>query len=176
MGDERKVSLQIRRGGRVVTYRDRRTNPNVRARRHGRELSHQPNFEMAAGRNLGPDDVEFGRPVVILGGDMVDRNSSSTKRRSAKLVRIDGQNYTVSACWRRRAPRSVRARTTLAITPITQFLDTYGRSDALDQSMNVQALNQAELAATGQSRRDDALVRGSIRRISMTLRCSPTSR
>ena len=67
------VSLQIRRQGRVVTYLDQRTNPNVLLGGGDEHFVTSRNFEVAAGRNLGPDDVEFGRPVVVLGADVAEK-------------------------------------------------------------------------------------------------------
>jgi putative ABC transport system permease protein len=159
MGDEASVSLQIRRGFRVVTYHDRRTNPNVSLGGTDEAFLSSRNFEVAAGRNIDPSDVEFGRSVVILGGDIVDRLFINEEA-LGKLVRIDGQNYTVVGVLARKGSAFGQSQDNVAIIPITQFLDTYGRSGR-SLSINVQARSQAELAeiqdrATGMMR----LVRG----------------
>src|SRR6185369_5932748 len=73
MRDSAEVSLQLYRGGRRVSYLDRRTNPNVGLIGTDENFMASRNFELAAGRNLGPDDVEFGRAVVVLGADIVKR-------------------------------------------------------------------------------------------------------
>jgi len=67
MGDAAKVNLQIGRGGQIVSYRDRRTNPNVRLMGTDENYVTALNFDIVAGRNLGADDVEYGRPVCLLG-------------------------------------------------------------------------------------------------------------
>src|SRR5690606_2763213 len=64
------VSLQLRRGGRRVTYLDRRTNPNVGLIGSDENFAVSRNFEVATGRDLGADDVEFGRAVVVLGSEI----------------------------------------------------------------------------------------------------------
>ncbi len=145
MGDEASVSLQIRRGGRVVTYHERRTNPNVSLGGTDEAFLSSRNFEVAAGRNIDPSDVEFGRSVVILGGDIVDRLFINEEA-LGKLVRIDGQNYTVVGVLARKGSAFGQSQDNVAIIPITQFLDTYGRSGR-SLSINVQARSQAELAA-----------------------------
>jgi hypothetical protein len=55
-----EVALMLRRGARRVSHLDRRTNPNVALIGGDENAITSRNFEIAAGRNLGPDDVEFG--------------------------------------------------------------------------------------------------------------------
>jgi len=146
LGEDADVSLQIRRMGRVVTYHDRRTNPNVMLGGADENFISSRNFELAAGRNIGQGDVEFGRGVVILGGDIVKRlflNEEPVGRQ----VRIDGQNYTVVGVLAPKGSAFGQSQDNVALIPISQFLETYGRSGR-SISINVQAHTQAELAAT----------------------------
>ena len=71
MGDSAKVNLQIGRGGQTVIFRDRRTNANVRLLGTDENYVTAFNFDISAGRNLGADDVEYGRPVCMLGADVI---------------------------------------------------------------------------------------------------------
>jgi len=110
------------------------------------------NFEIAAGRNIGPDDVEFGRAVVILGDDIVKRlfpNEESLGR----LVRIDGQSYTVIGVLAPKGSSFGQSQDSNAIVPLTQYLEIYGgygQAGRFNRSIgvNVQARSQAELTAT----------------------------
>ena len=74
MGDTAQISLMLRRGGRVAIYLDRRTNPNVILGGGDENFITSRDYEIAAGRNLGPDDVEFGRAVVLLGDELTIGN------------------------------------------------------------------------------------------------------
>jgi len=146
MRETAQVSLMLRRGGRVAIYADRRTNPNVILGGADENFITARNFEIAAGRNLGPDDVEFGRAVVLLGDELTKKlflNESPLGR----MVRIDGQAYTVVGLLAPKGSAFGQSQDNFAVTPITQFLETYGRSGR-SISINVQAPNQAELAAT----------------------------
>lgn len=146
MGDSAQVSLQLYRGGRRVSYGDRRTNPNVGLIGSDENFMVSRNFDIAAGRNIGPDDVEFGRAVVVLGADIVSRLFPNEEA-LGKLVRIDGQSYTVVGLF---APKGIsfgQSQDNNALTPITQFLEAYGRNGR-SIGINVQAGSQAELAAT----------------------------
>lgn len=144
MGDDAQVSLMVRRPGRRVTYSERRTNPNVILGGADENFITSRNYEIAAGRNLGPDDVEFGRQVVVLGSEIVERLFPNEEA-LGRVVRIDGQNYTVVGLMAPKGSSFGQSQDNFAIVPITQWLETYGRGWR-SISINVQAPNQAALA------------------------------
>ena len=146
MGDAGQVSLMLRRGGRVAIYLDRRTNPNVILGGGDENFITSRNFEIAAGRNLGPDDVEFGRAVVLL-GDELTKKLFINENPLGRMLRIDGQAYTVVGLLAPKGSSFGQSQDNSAVVPITQFLETYGRSGR-SISINIQSANQAELAAT----------------------------
>ncbi len=141
------VSLSLRRGGRRVTYLDRQTNPNVNLIGSDENVVPSRNFEIAAGRNIGPDDVEFGRAVVLLGDDIVKRLFPGEEA-LGRTVRIDGQNYTIIGLLAPKGSSFGQSQDNLAITPITQFIEAYGQNMFRSVSLNVQAPSQAAFADT----------------------------
>jgi putative ABC transport system permease protein len=145
MRDTADVSLSLRRGGRRVYYGERFTNPNVILGGTDENFLSSRNFDVSAGRNIGPDDVEFGRAVVVLGNDIVQRLFPGEEA-LGRNVRIDGQNYTVIGLLAVKGSSFGQSQDNFAITPITQFLETYGRAGR-SISINVQAPSQAALAA-----------------------------
>ena len=149
MGDTAQVGLMLRRGGRVATYLDRRTNPNVLLGGADEYLITARNFEIATGRNIGPDDVEFARPVCLL-GDELTQKLFINENPIGHLVRIDGQNYTVVGLLGHRGSSFGQSMDNFAIIPLTRFLDAYGRRGR-SISINVQAPSQAGLAAVQES-------------------------
>ena len=146
MGDAAKVNLQIGRGGQIVSYRDRRTNPNVRLMGTDENYVTALNFDIVAGRNLGADDVEYGRPVCLLGSDVVLKLFPGEEA-LGQGVRMNGQNYTVVGLLAPKGTAFGGNPDALVITPISRFLAVYGRS-MRSINLNVQAPSQAELAAT----------------------------
>ena len=146
MGDAAKVNLQIGRSGLVVSYRDRRTNPNVRLMGTDENYVTALNFDIVAGRNLGADDVEYGRPVCLLGSDVVLKLFPDEEA-LGQGVRMNGQNYTVVGLLAPKGTAFGGNPDALVITPISRFLAVYGRS-MRSINLNVQAPSQAELAAT----------------------------
>jgi len=146
MGDAAKVNLQIGRGGQIVSYRDRRTNPNVRLMGTDENYVTALNFDIVAGRNLGADDVEYGRPVCLLGSDVVLKLFPGEEA-LGQGVRMNGQNYTVVGLLAPKGTAFGGNPDALVIKPISRFLAVYGRS-MRSINLNVQAPSQAELAAT----------------------------
>jgi putative ABC transport system permease protein len=62
------------------------------------------------------------------------------------MVRIDGQNYTVVGLLGPKGSSFGQSQDNFAVTPITQFLEAYGRAGR-SISVNIQAKSQEELAA-----------------------------
>ena len=146
MRDQAAISLSLFRGGRRVSYHDRRTNPNVRMAGADENFLTSRNFEIAAGRDLGPDDIEFGRAVVVIGNDIVKRLFTDEDP-LGKSVRMDGQTYTIVGLAAEKGSTFGESQDNFAIIPITQYLEIYGRTGR-SVGINVQAPNQAVLPAT----------------------------
>ena len=146
IGDSARVNVQLGRGGQTVTVRDRRTNPSVRLMGTDENYITAFNFDISAGRNLGPDDVEYGRPVCLLGSDVIDKLFPDEEP-LGRLVRISGQNYTVVGLLAPKGSSFGGSADNVVVTPITRFLVIYGRQYR-SISMNVQAPSQAELPDT----------------------------
>lgn len=146
MGDSARVNLQIGRGGQTVIFRDRKTNPNVRLIGTDENYITAFAFDVVAGRNLGADDVEYGRPVCMLGADVISKIFPDEDS-VGKMIRINGQNYTVVGVLAPKGTSFGGSPDNFVVTPISRFLAIYGRQGR-SINMNVQALSQAELTAT----------------------------
>ncbi|MES2696549.1 MAG: ABC transporter permease [Verrucomicrobiota bacterium] len=146
MGEAARVNLQLGRGGQQVIVRDRKTNPNVRLMGTDENYITAFNFDVEAGRNLQIDDIEYGRPVCLLGADVVEKVFPDEDP-LGKSVRISGQNYTVVGLLARKGSSFGGSADNLVVTPITRFLVIYG-AQWRTVNMNVQAPSQADLPET----------------------------
>ena len=146
MGDSARINLRIGRGGQTVINRDRRTNPNVQLAGTDENFITAFNYDVAVGRNLGPDDVEYGRPVCVLGADVVEKLFGHEEA-LGHLVRINSQNYMIVGILAAKGTSFGQSQDNLVLTPITRWLAIYGRAWR-SVSINVQALSQADMAAT----------------------------
>jgi putative ABC transport system permease protein len=146
MGEDAKVNLQLGRGGKTVVYKDRKTNPNVGLRGSDENFITAFNYDVISGRNLGLDDVEYGRAVAVVGGDVVSKLFDGEEP-VGKLIRIDGQNYTIVGVLGPKGSSFGSSQDNFVLTPITRWLTIYGRQWR-SITMNVQAASQAELPDT----------------------------
>jgi putative ABC transport system permease protein len=143
--DTADVSLTLWRGGRRVSYGDQRTNPNIGFVGTDENFIASRNFEIGQGRNIGADDVAFGRSVVVLGVDIV-KKLFVNEDPLGKRVRIDGQMFTVVGVLASKGSAFGQSQDNFAMIPITQYLESYGRTRSV--GINVQARSQQELEAT----------------------------
>ena len=145
MGDSARINLRIGRGGQTVINRDRRTNPNVQLAGTDENFITAFNYDVASGRNLSSDDVEYGRPVCVLGADVVEKLFGG-ENALGRLVRINSQNYTIVGLLAAKGSSFGQSQDNLVITPITRFLTIYGRAWR-SIGINVQSPTQADMAA-----------------------------
>jgi putative ABC transport system permease protein len=146
MGDSARINLTIWRGGQTVIVRDRRTNPNVGLIGTDENYVTAFNYDVAQGRNIGSDDVEFGRPVCVLGADVKQRVFPDEDP-LGRLVRIGNQNYTVVGVLAPKGTSFGQSQDNRVLTPLTRFLAVFGRS-MRSVGINVQAPSQEALPAT----------------------------
>jgi putative ABC transport system permease protein len=145
MGESADVGLSMRRGGRRATYLDRSTNPNLNLGGADDNFISARNYEIAAGRNLGQGDVEFGRPVCIVGDDLITRLFPNEDP-LGRAIRIDGQSYTVIGVTTPKGSSFGQSQDNFVVIPITRWLQVYGNAGR-SIGINVQAPSQEALAA-----------------------------
>ncbi|MEX2044230.1 MAG: ABC transporter permease [Opitutus sp.] len=143
MADDARVNLQLVRGGSTVVYRDRRTNPNVRLRGTDENYVTAFNYDIALGRNLSAEDVNYGRPICLIGNDVKERLLPDEEA-LGRLIRIEGQNFTVVGVLSPKGTSFGQSQDNLVLTPITRYIAIFGRQWR-SISINVQAPGQEEL-------------------------------
>jgi putative ABC transport system permease protein len=144
MGEAADVGLSMRRGGRRAFYLDRSTNPNLMLGGADENFITARNYEIGAGRNLGLSDVELGRPLCIIGDDLMKRlflNEDPLGR----AIRIDGQSYTVIGVTAPKGSSFGQSQDNFVLIPITRWLQVYGNAGR-SIGINVQAPSQEALA------------------------------
>jgi putative ABC transport system permease protein len=125
LGDAAQVSSIIRRGGRQVFHLDRRTNPNTLLNGTDQNFLNAYSFVIERGRNLSNEDVEFGRPVTVIGNDVYKRLFLDEDP-IGQQVRVDGQQYTVVGVFEAKGTRFGEPQDGFMIIPISRWLAVYG--------------------------------------------------
>src|SRR5690606_29733595 len=94
MAGEAKVSLIVNRGGRRVYHEQEHTNPNVGLIGTDENYLSSYAYEVAAGRPISTDDVNFARSICLIGEDVRERLFPN-KEAIGETIRIDGNSFTV---------------------------------------------------------------------------------
>jgi putative ABC transport system permease protein len=145
MGGGAPVCLQISRGGITAAYMDRKTNPNVSLVGADENYASSLSFELASGRNLEPGDVELGRPVCVIGADLVAQLFPGESP-LGHVLRLGGRNYTVVGTFAPKGPAFGSSQDNFLVTPLTRWLEIYSRAGR-SIKISVQAAGAAALAA-----------------------------
>ncbi len=146
LGDSATVSLRMTRGGRRAFYADRRTNPTVSLIGSDENYMTAFNYDIATGRGLGAGDVEFGRPVCVIGDDIV-KNLFPDQNPIGELMRIDGQEFYIVGTFAAKGSAFGQSQDNFVVVPISRWLQIYGRSNR-SIGINVQTFSQTDFLAT----------------------------
>lgn len=109
-----------------VTYDDRETEPNVSVRGGNQHYLSNNAFDLEDGRNFQMEDIDYARPVTILGADVAETLFEGTNP-IEKNIRVEGRPYTVIGV---AAPRGNVFGQTLdrfVVMPYTSLINIYGR-------------------------------------------------
>jgi len=146
MGDSVRVNLTIKRSNLRVVNGDRRTNPNTVLVGTDENFIAARNYDLSDGRNLGAEDVAFGRPICVIGDD-VAKVLFPNESPIGQTVRINGQTFTVVGQFTPKGTSFGQSQDNFVIVPITRWLAIYGRAWR-SIGMTVQSPSQVELVAT----------------------------
>jgi len=119
------VSLRVNAGGSVATYEGQKTTANINVIGTDEHYIDANKYTVEAGRNLLRDDVDLGRPVVVIGRDLVTRlfpNESPLQKR----ITIRGHAYTVVGMLESKGTAFGQTQDGIALIPITRFMNDYG--------------------------------------------------
>ncbi len=139
------VCLQLSRGGITAAYLDRKTNPNVSLIGSDENYAANLSYDLASGRNLESGDVELGRPVCVIGADLVAQLFAD-ENPLGHILRLGGQNYTVVGTLAAKGTAFGQSQDNLLVTPLTRWLEIYSRAGR-SIKISVQAASAPALAA-----------------------------
>jgi putative ABC transport system permease protein len=118
----------------------RKTNPNLEICGTNQGFIFSNNFQIAAGRNLSTQDVEFARSVCVIGKEIVDRLFPEGGA-IGKSIRLDGRTYEVIGAFAPKGEAFGANDDNTVIIPITKFFENYGSRNRT-VNIAVQARNQ----------------------------------
>ena len=132
-----RVSLITGQSGRQVFHGREYTNPNVQFVGTDENYLTSYSYEIASGRPISGDDVDFARSICLIGEDLRKRLFRD-KSALGELIRIDGNSLTVVGVLEPKGSSFGQSLDNRVITPITRWFNAYGRAGR-SISCNVQA-------------------------------------
>lgn len=116
--------------GKVIQFRDKKTNPSVQVMGGTPEFAPNNSFNIADGRNLTPDDISSARNVVILAFDVVDKIFPTNLNPIGQMVKVDGFPFKVIGLFNKKKEVTFGGtKNNLVGIPITTFARMYGEAN-----------------------------------------------
>ena len=115
------VTVYSRDNGERARYEDRKTQPNKSIIGTNENFLLTNKYEIAYGRNISATDLEFNRPVIVLGHDLV-LELFPDEDPLGKVVVADDSRYTVIGVLEQRGKIFGDSMDNLMLIPITRFV------------------------------------------------------
>ncbi len=120
------VSLNSSTGGKLLRYRDRKTNPNVSLVGIDQWGLAVFNHSLAAGRPIIKEDVNYDRRVALLGQDVLEK-LFPYEDPIGRRISIQGVQFTVVGILESKGAIFGQSQDNMVLIPITTFLQYFSR-------------------------------------------------
>ena len=131
----------FRDGAVQATYANRKTEPGLTFGGTNEHFLTANQFTIDAGRNFTAEDVDLGRPVAIIGQDVL-KKLFPAESPLGKMVKVGGRAYTVIGTFAEKGSSFGQSQDDWVMVPITRFLSDYGAA-RFSVNLATQAPSQA---------------------------------
>jgi putative ABC transport system permease protein len=128
------------RTGAQATYNGRKTTPGLTFGGTNEHFLTANQYSIATGRNFTAGDIELGRPLVIIGQELVTRLFPS-ENPLGKMIKVKDRTYTVIGTFAEKGRSFGASGDAIAMIPITRFFSDFG-SDRISINIATQAPSQ----------------------------------
>jgi len=116
-----------------AVYNGRKTTPDVTLVGSNEYFINANQYTIGLGRNLQPEDIELGRPVVVIGQDLVTKLFPS-ENPLGKTIKMKERTYVVIGTFAEKGTSFGQSQDDIAIIPITRFFSDFG---AQNRTVNI---------------------------------------
>jgi putative ABC transport system permease protein len=116
-----------------ATYMGRKTTPNLTFGGTNEFFLNANQYTIDVGRNLQAEDMELGRPVVLIGQDIV-KKLFPAESPLGKMIKIRERTYVVVGTFATKSATFGQSQDDIAMIPITRFFSDFG---ARGRSVNI---------------------------------------
>ncbi|MCC5807408.1 MAG: ABC transporter permease [Opitutales bacterium] len=115
------VTANESQGGQRARFGDRRTSPRIRIVGTNEHYAAANNYEISYGRNLSSTDIEFNRPVVVIGREIEESLFPSLDPLGERIL-LGNAAYEVVGVLTERGTRFGSSLDNIALIPSTRFV------------------------------------------------------
>lgn len=137
--DASEGGARLRAGGAV-------TDPAVTLRGSNEEWAANNAFDIEQGRFLTAQDVQFARPVIVLGADVAEKLFED-RNPVGQEVSADRGRYVVVGVFKKKGDSFGQSNDLMGVVPITRLFSVYGNADR-DVRVDVRASGTTEIQET----------------------------
>ncbi len=119
------VGIGVARGGRTVKYGKLKTNPDVRVAGTNFDYFVALDLKIENGRNFSKSDDEYGKPVAVLGYDIVEKLFKSIDP-IGQTIKIDNYNVEVIGVFEKKGSVFGQSQDNFICIPISVFEKYFG--------------------------------------------------
>lgn len=123
-----------------AVYQNRKTEPGLTFAGSNEHFITANQFTVELGRNLTPEDVDLGRPVAVIGQDVM-KKLFPAESPLGKQIKVAGRAYIVIGSFASKGSSFGQSQDDIVLVPITRFLAEFG-SDRLTVNIATQAPSQ----------------------------------
>ncbi len=114
------------RGGKIVKFRSRETNPNTYVVGATEGVLQTLNLDLADGRDIRKSDIEYSNNICILGNDVIEKIFYYIEP-VGQVVRVDGKPFKVVGTLKKQPEFFGQTQDNYIVLPITTFQSIYGK-------------------------------------------------
>jgi putative ABC transport system permease protein len=114
-----------------IVYGEEETEPNVPVRGSNQYYLTNNAYELIDGRNFTSQDIQYGRPVVIIGQD-VRENLFEVEYPLGKTIRIDGRPFRIIGLADEKGSVFGSSLDNFVLIPYTTAMNVYGGARTID--------------------------------------------
>lgn len=129
------VTLLAYDGGERAKYKDKKTSPRITVVGTNEHYLNSNKYELNYGRNLNNSDLEFNRPVMVIGQEL-EEELFPAEHPIGKSVMIRGNRYEVVGVLKERGDIFGQSMDGMALIPITRFVaQNWNRHRSMNMSV-----------------------------------------
>ncbi|NLP08780.1 FtsX-like permease family protein [bacterium] len=132
------VSADVDTWGQEIRYKDKKTLNNVSVMGTTPEFIENAGYEIASGRFLTQQDLEYNRRVAIIGVDVLNKLFGSENPLGLN-IKIKGERFEIIGVFAKKGSIFGNSLDNLVVMPFFTFEKMYGKERSI--SMTVQAIN-----------------------------------